>query len=72
VNHYLQPEDARVVAVRKMTGYFAWLAWTLGEGAFKPFGVKNRAVRPAVPALIPPSWWVKRAAFVNKRKKGSK
>lgn len=62
------PEDK----LREKTTWFAWVAWKLGEGDFKQHGKANPQVRPNVPAVIPPSWWVRYARFLKNRKKGNK
>ncbi|HKI93600.1 MAG TPA: hypothetical protein VJ986_14955, partial [Gaiellaceae bacterium] len=54
--------------LRAKTGYAAWLAWTLGEKAWKPYGRSNRSVRPSVPAKIPASWWSRRAKLLAGRR----
>lgn len=56
--------------LRAMTGWFAWVAWRLGEGDWKPYGRTDAAVRPSVPKLIPPTWWVRYARFILNRRKG--
>ncbi len=56
--------------LRAMTGWFSWVAWRLGEGPWKPYGALSKAVRPAVPKLIPPLWWGRLAQFLADRKKG--
>lgn len=64
------PEDK----LRAKTGYWSWLAWKQGEGVdtWKPYGKENPKVRPDVPKVIPPNWWVARARFLAARKKGNK
>jgi hypothetical protein len=54
--------------LRARKGYFAWLAWTLGEGDWKGYGERNAAVRPAVRKKAG-SWWARRTAFLARRKK---
>lgn len=53
---------------RNLSGYWAWLAWTLGEGPYKAWGPRAGKSRPNVPHRIPRSWWVRRAAYLTKRK----
>lgn len=57
--------------LRAKTGWFAWMAWTQGEGDWRHYGAKNAKVRPNVPAVIPLSWWRRRAQFLLARKSGS-
>lgn len=66
---YVPTPDDRL---RARTGWFAWVAWRLGEGDWAGRGKANSAVRPAVPRVIPPGWWKRYAAFVANRKKGTK
>lgn len=54
-------------ALRAKTGFWSWLAWRLGEGAWKGWGVGNSAVRPHVSLRIHLSWWHKLAAFIAAR-----
>ena len=54
--------------LRAKTGYAAWLNWTLGERAWKPYGHANRSVRPHVPAKIPASWLHRRAKLLAGRR----
>ncbi len=58
--------------LRAKTGYWSWLAWKQGEGVntWKPYGPGNPTVRPNVPKLIPPLWWVARVRFLAARNKG--
>lgn len=59
------PEDN----LREQTGFYAWVAWRLGEGPWKKYGQTNSKVRPAVPTVIPPSWWRDLSRFLLNRKK---
>lgn len=72
VKHYLSPISPKVRSLRAKTGYWNWLAWTLGEGPWKGYHPSDRNVRPNVPKRIPLSWWAKREAFLFNRKKGVK
>lgn len=68
------PERYRLSAadtLRRRTGYYAWLAWYLGEGDWKPYGPKNVAVRPNVPKVIGAAWWARERAFLKARRKKS-
>src|SRR5919109_4197303 len=49
--------------LRAKTGWFAWVAWRLGQGAWKAYGSANPAVRPRVPSAVPSSWWTRLAKF---------
>jgi len=57
--------------LRARKGYFAWLAWTLGEGAWRSYGPSKATVRPNVPRLVPPVWWKRRLQFLAGRKRGN-
>jgi hypothetical protein len=56
--------------LRARTGWFAWMAWALGEGDWGGYGKANRKVRPNVATVIPLSWWRRRARFLLNRKRG--
>lgn len=61
--------------LRSKTGYFAWVAWKIGEGDWHGHGQANPKVRPNVPkniALAHPLWWKRYAQFIAGRKKGDK
>lgn len=67
VPHYVPtPEDR----LRARTGYFAWVAWKLGEGDWLHYGSANRKVRPKVGKLISPVWWKRYGQFLANRDKG--
>ncbi len=57
---------------RARTGWFAWVAWRLGEGDWKTYGKTNRKVRPNVPRVIRPTWWTRYAKFIARRKQADK
>ncbi len=57
---------------RARTGWFAWVAWRLGEGDWKTYGKSNRTVRPNVPKVIPVTWWTRYARFIARRKKADR
>lgn len=65
------PPPSPEVALRKMTGYWAWLKWSLGEGEWRDYGGSAKGVRPNVPRRIPAAWWVQRKRFLLARKKGN-
>lgn len=57
--------------LRGRTGWFAWMAWYEGEGDWKPYGARNKTVRPSVPRRIPVTWWTRRVKFLARRHKGT-
>lgn len=65
----VDPPDTPEEKLREMTGFYAWVAWRLGEGPFKKYGKTNSTVRPDVPKLIPVAWWRDLARFLANRKK---
>jgi hypothetical protein len=58
--------------LRAKTGWFAWVAWRLGEGDWKRYGKANGNVRPNVPRIIPGGWWRSYLAFLRNRKRANK
>lgn len=62
----LTPEDK----LRARSGWFAWVAWRLGEGDWRHYGKQNPKVRPHVPRRIPLAWWRRYARFLLRRKSG--
>lgn len=56
--------------LRARTGWFAWVAWRLGEGDWRHWGPHNAKVRPDVPAKIPNEWWARYLLFVANRRRG--
>lgn len=54
--------------LRAKTGYWAWMQWKLGEGAWSHYATAQASVRPNVPKTIPAAWWAQRAAFLAARK----
>lgn len=64
---YVPTADDRL---RARTGWFAWVAWKLGEGDWRHHGPANPKVRPNVPKRITVSWWKRYAQFIANRKKG--
>ncbi len=57
--------------LRAETGYWAWVQWRLGEGDWFHYAPATATVRPNVPKLIPPAWWVAYLQFLANRKKGN-
>lgn len=55
--------------LRARTGFYAWVAWRLGEGPWRQYGKQNASVRPDVPRVIPAAWWRDLARFLLARKK---
>lgn len=66
---HLKPKPVKPPIVpatlRARTGYWSWLAWRLGAGAWKPYGKTNPTVRPHVARTVPHSWWRLAAAHVK-------
>lgn len=58
--------------LRGKTGYWAWVQWRLGEGSWRHKKPVDPVVRPAVPKLVSPGWWVKYAQFLAGREKPNK
>jgi hypothetical protein len=65
------PVTAADAALRAETGFYAWVAWRLGEGDWRGRGRTNPAVRPHVPDTIPPDWWTRLERFLANRTKGN-
>lgn len=61
-----------VAKLRAETGFYAWLAWQLGEQDWKHYGPENRSVRPKVARVVSPAWWARRARYLANRKKPNK
>lgn len=57
--------------LRARTGWFAWVAWRLGEGDWSRYGKANANVRPNVPRVIPAGWWRRYLIFLRNRKRGN-
>lgn len=62
------PEDR----LRARTGWFAWVAWKLGEGDWRHHMPADPKVRPNVPKRIPVEWWARYAQFIANRKRADK
>ncbi len=58
--------------LRAMTGFYSWVAWRLGEGPWAAYQPATRSVRPNVPLLIPPNWWLRFIQFLANRDKGDR
>ncbi len=58
--------------LRAKQGYWAWMQWKLGEGAWAHYAAEDPHVRPNVPAVIPDAWWRQRARYLAKRKRPNK
>lgn len=63
----LTPAQRRIQALRSRIGYWSWLAWTLGEGRWKPYGKHAIKVRPNVPLVIPRPWWHAATIYLRAR-----
>jgi hypothetical protein len=57
--------------LRAKTGYWSWLQWRLGEGAWRHYKKSNPKVRPNVPTHIPLSWLRRYFRFLRNRKRGN-
>lgn len=45
--------------LRAKTGFWSWVQWREGTGAWRHYPPLTKSVRPNVPRLIPPRWWVR-------------
>lgn len=74
--HYLhnpaKPLLTPAEKLRLKTGYWSWLQWRLGEGAWKHHGKADAKVRPTIPKRIPLSWWRRYARYLLNRRSGNK
>lgn len=66
----LTPAEKKIAALHTRTGFYAWLAWYLHEGAWKPYAIRAAIVRPHVPVPVPRSYWPRERAFVKARARG--
>lgn len=57
--------------LRAEKGFYAWVAWKLGEGQWKPYGPADPTVRPNVSRRIPLRWWLDYRKFLANREKGN-
>jgi hypothetical protein len=57
--------------LRMKTGYWAWLHWRLGTGDWAHYPPRAEKVRPDVPLVIPPAWWVQYRRFLAARHSGN-
>lgn len=57
--------------LRAQTGWFAWVAWRLGEGDWRHHAPADPAVRPSVPKTISPNWWLRYSQFLANRKRAN-
>lgn len=55
--------------LRARTGWFAWVAWRLGEGDWEHYPKGAKRVRPNVPRVIPAGWWLRYGKFLRNRGK---
>jgi hypothetical protein len=68
----VDPPPTPVEKLQAMTGFYSWVAWKLGEGPWKRYSPATPLVRPNVPRVIPPTWWVRYAQFLANRNTGDK
>lgn len=54
--------------LRARHGYWSWLAWYLGEGAWKKYGPKDPNARPSVTPRVHTSWWKALRLFLAARR----
>jgi hypothetical protein len=57
--------------LRATTGWWAWVAWKLGEGDWRHRKPADPVVRPDVPKVISAAWWARYAEFLANRKKAN-
>jgi lysozyme len=68
IGKYVPPKPAPLTKAQKLrakTGYWSWLAWQLGDGAWKGYGPANPKVRPHVATRVAHAWWTAEAAHVK-------
>jgi hypothetical protein len=58
--------------LRSETDFYSWMSWQFGWNAWKHYGAKNPHVRPNVPKVISPAWWLRRKQFLLNRKRANK
>jgi hypothetical protein len=63
------PTKAEIL--RSKTGYWSWLQWRLGEGDWQHYPASTASVRPNVPKVISPEWWVRYKQFIANRHSGN-
>lgn len=66
------PPPTAADKLRAMTGFYAWVAWRLGEGPWRHYQPRTPSVRPNVPRNIVvarPSWFPRLAQFEANRHK---
>jgi hypothetical protein len=59
IPHPLTPMEK----LRAKTGFWAWVQWRKGTGAWRGHGKRNKKVRPNIPRTIPARWWKRYAAI---------
>lgn len=73
--HFLRnPIPHTLTAVEKLrakTGFWAWVQWRRGTGAWRGHGKANPKVRPNVPKRIPLVWWQRYALLFAKHNRGA-
>lgn len=63
---YVRTPDDKL---RGKEGWFAWMNWLAASGDWRHKAPKDKAVRPDIPKIIPPSWWARRVKFLAQRNK---
>jgi len=53
--------------LRAKTGFWSWVQWREGEGAWRHYPPMAKSVRPNVPLVIPPHWWLRWRKLVRGR-----
>lgn len=53
--------------LRAKTGFWSWVQWREGEGAWRHYPPLTKSVRPHVPLVIPPYWWARWRKIVANR-----
>lgn len=62
----LLPPDPEPTPLPVVDPFWVWLRWRLGEGEFRDHGCDPN-VRPDVPRLVPPAWWLRARRFIAAR-----
>jgi hypothetical protein len=69
--HLPEHKPTATEKLQAKTGYWAWLQWRLGEGAWRTHKPCDPKVRPNVPLRIPSSWWKQYTVFILNRRRGN-
>lgn len=68
IGTYVPPKPVPLTKAQKLrakTGYWSWLAWHFGQGAWRGYKPAAPIVRPHVPKVIPAAWWKLAALHVG-------